>query len=588
MRTVYLGTSDFAAAVLDRLAEGPHKPVLVVSRPDSRAGRGRSLTPPPVAVRARELGIELIQPARLHEPEVLGQIAAAEPEVLVVCAYGVLIKEPLLSEYEIFNVHPSLLPRWRGAAPVERAIMAGDAETGVSIMRLTEGLDSGPVCLQEREPIRPDDDYGTLSARLRDLGGGLLVRALDERPPFVEQDEAGVTYAHKIEARDRALDHTRPAEEVERVVRALRPHIGARLPLPDGSYLGVIAARVDGETLAPAGGRVRAEGDRLLLDCNGRALELLEVQPPGGRPMAASDWLRGRPDPALVNFWIDPRLPQRSLEELLELAISEWRSDAEWPPYLSALAHRGDEQVLEAARELSRRDDPRARAVAAYVLGQLGVPERTFPAESAAALEELEGREEDPEVLATIASAFGHLGAPHGIETLLHLRRHPDARVREGAADALAGRDDERVFDALIELTRDPEPGIRDWATFALGTLSPQDTEVLRDALAARLDDSDDDTRIEAVHGLAMRGDARALDAVLDLLGEVGPHDDGGNAADTIWKRYALTQATVRLAALTGDARLKEHLPALDERLVGTAIEPDLRRAYERTDEDRG
>ena len=154
--------------------------------------------------------------------------------------------------------------------------------------------------------------------------------------------------------------------------------------------------------------------------------------------------------------------------------------------------------------------------------------------------------------------------------------------MREGAAEALAGRDDERVFDALVELTADPEPGIRDWATFALGTLSPQDTPTLRDALAARLDDSDDSTRIEAVHGLALRGDARALDATLDLLGEVGPHDDGGNAADTIWKRYALTQATVRLAALTGDARLKEHLPALDERLMGTAIEGDLRTAYDR------
>ena len=300
--------------------------------------------------------------------------------------------------------------------------------------------------------------------------------------------------------------------------------------------------------------------------------------------MAAADWLRGRPDPALVNFWLDPRLPARSLEELVELAISEWRSDAEWPPYMSALAWRGDEAVLAAVRELSHRDDPRARAVAAYVLGQLGVPERTFPAESAAALEELEAREDDAEVLATIASAFGNLGAPHGIETLLRLRRHPDARVREGAADALSGRDDERVFDALLELTSDPEPGIRDWATFALGTLSPQDTPALRDALAARLDDSDDDTRIEAVHGLALRGDTRALDAVLDLLGEVGPHDDGGNAADTIWKRYALTQATVRLAALTGDARLKQHLPALDERLVGTSIEPDLRRAYERVE----
>jgi methionyl-tRNA formyltransferase len=582
MRTVYLGTSDFAAAVLERLAGSSHTPALVVTRPDAKRGRGQHLSAPPVAERARALGIEVIQPPDLHAPEPLDAIAAAEPEVLVVCAYGVLIKEPLLSVYEILNVHPSLLPRWRGAAPVERAIMAGDAETGVSIMRLTAGLDSGPVCLVEREPIRPDDDYGSLSLRLSAVGGEALVRALDERPPYVEQDEAGVTYAHKIEAADRALDPTRSPEEVERVVRALRPHIGARLPLPDGSYLGVVRAEVDGETLAPAGGHVRTDGDRLLLDCNGGALELTEIQPPGARPMRAADWLRGRPDPALTDFWLDPRLPARTLDELVETAVREWDSDAEWPPYLAALTWRGDEETLAAAQELLGRDDPRARAVGAYVLGQLGIPERTRPQESADALERHAEREEDPEVLATIASAFGHLGAAYGLETLLKLRRHPDPRVREGAADALAGRDDARVFDALVELTADPEPGIRDWATFALGTLSPQDTPTLRDALAARLDDSDDSTRIEAVHGLALRGDARALDATLDLLGEVGPHDDGGNAADTIWKRYALTQATVRLAALTGDARLKEHLPALDERLMGTAIEGDLRTAYAR------
>jgi methionyl-tRNA formyltransferase len=582
MRTVYLGTSDFAAAVLDRLAAGSHRPQLVITRPDARRGRGQKVGPPPVAERARALGLDVIQPADLHAPEVLDAIAAAEPDALVVCAYGVLVKEPLLSDYEILNVHPSLLPRWRGAAPVERAIMAGDAETGVSIMRLTEGLDSGPVCLAETEPIRPDDDYGTLAARLMERGGEALVRALDERPPFAEQDEAGVTYAHKIEARDRALDPTRAPEEVERVVRALRPHIGARLPLPDGSFLGVLAATADGETLAPAGGRLRTDGDRLLLDCNGGALELTEIQPPGGRPMRAADWLRGRPDPALTDFWLDPRLPERSLDELVEAAIREWRSDAEWPPYMAALAWRGDEPVLAAARGLLGSEDARARAVGAYVLGQLGIPERTFPAESAAALEAHAEGEADPEVLATIASAFGNLGPEYGTETLLRLRRHDDARVREGAADALAGREDERVFEALVELTADPEPAIRDWATFALGTLSPQDTPTLRDALAARLDDPDDSTRIEAVHGLALRSDTRALDAVLDLLGEVGPHDDGGNAADTIWKRYALTQATVRLAALTGDARLKEHLPALDERLVGTAIEPDLRRAYDR------
>jgi methionyl-tRNA formyltransferase len=582
MRTVYLGTSEFAAVVLQRLAGSEHRPALVVTRPDAKRGRGQKLSPPPVADRARSLGIEVIQPPDLHAPDVLDAIAATQPEALVVCAYGVLVKEPLLSGYEILNVHPSLLPRWRGAAPVERAIMAGDAETGVAIMRLTAGLDSGPVCLVEREPIRADDDYGSLAARLADVGGEALVRALDERPPFAEQDESAVTYAHKIEAADRALDPTRPPEEVERVVRALRPHIGARLPLPDGSYLGVARAEVDGETLAPAGGHVRTDGERLLLDCNGGALELTEIQPPGARAMRAGDWLRGRPDPALTDFWLDPRLPAHSLDELLETAVREWDSDAEWAPYLAALTWRGDEATLAAALELLGRDDPRARAVGAYVLGQLGIPERTHPRASADALERHAEGEEDPEVLATIASAFGNLGPSYGLETLLKLRRHADPRVREGAAEALAGREEERVFDALVELTADPEPGIRDWATFALGTLSPHDTPTLRDALAARLDDSDDSTRIEAVHGLALRGDARALDATLDLLGEVGPHDDGGNAADTIWKRYALTQATVRLAALTGDTRLKEHLPALDERLMGTAIEGDLRTAYDR------
>ena len=196
----------------------------------------------------------------------------------------------------MLNVHPSLLPRWRGAAPIERAMMAGDAETGVTIMRVTAGWDSGPIYLAGAEPIHPDDDYGTLAPRLEELGARLLVQALDEHLTPVEQDESLVTYAHKIGPRERALDPTQPPEQVERTIRALRPHIGSRLPLPDGSFLGVIGAQVDGPTRAPAGGLVRAEGDRLLLDCNGGALELTEIRPPGGRPMAASDWLRGRPD----------------------------------------------------------------------------------------------------------------------------------------------------------------------------------------------------------------------------------------------------------------------------------------------------
>jgi methionyl-tRNA formyltransferase len=302
LRTVYFGTSKFAAVVLERLVASAHRPALVVTRPDRPKGRGRQVSPPPVALRARQLGLEVIQPERLHEPEALERIAAAEPEVACVCAYGVLIKEPLLSAYEMVNVHPSLLPRWRGAAPLERAIMAGDEQTGVSIMRVTEGLDSGAVCLQEVEPIRPDDDFGTLAARLERLGGDLLVRALDDQPPFVEQDESQVTYAHKIEAADRALDPSRTPAELERTVRALRPHIGARVALPGGDFLGVIAARVADGDSEP--GWVHARDGRLLLGAAGGTLELTEIRPPGARPMAAADWLRGRPGERLTDFQV--------------------------------------------------------------------------------------------------------------------------------------------------------------------------------------------------------------------------------------------------------------------------------------------
>ena len=270
MRTVYLGTSAFAGAVLRRLHDSPHRPALVVSRPDSPQGRGRKLTPPPTVEVARELGLDIYQPVSVNSEEALALIADARPEALCVCAFGSLIKEPLLSRYPIINVHPSLLPRWRGAAPIERAILAGDAKTGVSIMRLTAGLDSGPVCLEGRVKIAPDDDYGTLSARLEALGGELLVRVLDERPPCAEQDESGVTYAEKLTAADRLLDPSEPAAARARRVRALSPHIGAYVEQPDGSRLGVWKARAVGDTL-----------------------ELLIVQPPGKRQMPWADYQRG-------------------------------------------------------------------------------------------------------------------------------------------------------------------------------------------------------------------------------------------------------------------------------------------------------
>jgi methionyl-tRNA formyltransferase len=291
VRTVFLGTSEFAAAVLERLAGSPHRPQLIVTRPDRPRGRGRRLAPPPVADAARALGIELAQPESVNDEEARGQIAAVDPEAVCVCAFGALIKEPLLSEHLTLNVHPSLLPRWRGAAPIERAIMAGDERTGVSIMGVTTGLDSGPVYLADGEPIRADDTYGTLATRLERLGGDLLVRALDDLPTAAEQDDSEATYAEKITAEDRRLDPSRSAAELERVVRALTPHIGALLQLDGRPPLGVREARVlpDG----PTTGTLSLDGTRPVLGCSDGALELVVVHPPGRRPMGGEDWLRG-------------------------------------------------------------------------------------------------------------------------------------------------------------------------------------------------------------------------------------------------------------------------------------------------------
>jgi methionyl-tRNA formyltransferase len=244
-----------------------------------------------VANAARALGIELAQPDSVNDEGARARIAAAEPEAVCVCAFGALIREPLLSEHLMLNVHPSLLPRWRGAAPIERAIMADDERTGVSIMRVTAGLDSGPVYLADSEPIEPEDTYGTLSARLERLGGDLLVRALDDLPPATEQDDTQATYAEKITPEDRRLDPARRASELERVVRALTPHIGAQLQLDDGALLGVRDARVvpDG----PAAGSLSLEGSSPVLGCADGALELVVVHPAGRRPMRGEDWLRG-------------------------------------------------------------------------------------------------------------------------------------------------------------------------------------------------------------------------------------------------------------------------------------------------------
>jgi methionyl-tRNA formyltransferase len=226
------------------------------------------------------------------------RIEAAGVDVGVVCAFGQLIRDPLLSEVELLNVHPSLLPRWRGAAPIERAICAGDRETGVTIMRVTAGLDSGPVALRESVEIGRRD-FGELSALLESLAGELIVRALDQREAgeleLTEQDDAAATYAEKLVPAERRLDPARPAVELERVVRALNPHVGAYIELADGGRLGVRRARAaDGEAET---GTLSGDGAQLRLGCGEGVLDLLVVQPPGAKPMDAGAFLRGHPVP---------------------------------------------------------------------------------------------------------------------------------------------------------------------------------------------------------------------------------------------------------------------------------------------------
>jgi len=282
VRTVYIGTTDFAA---DVLAQSGLRPELVVTRPPARRGRGRHLSATPVAQRASELGFALAEPDRLEQ--VAGRVGELDPELVVLCAYGALVREPFLSSHEILNVHPSLLPRWRGAAPIERAIMAGDVRTGVSLMRLVAELDAGPVCSARSVPIEPGDDHGTLSATLSALAAAMLAEAIGGPREYVAQDDGAATYAAKLTSADRALQPALPAAVLERTVRALRPHIGARLP--DG--LAVLAARVAERATAP--GALESQDGRLYYGATPGSLELLEVRPAGGRAMDAASYLRG-------------------------------------------------------------------------------------------------------------------------------------------------------------------------------------------------------------------------------------------------------------------------------------------------------
>jgi methionyl-tRNA formyltransferase len=254
-------TALFGADVLERLA-ARHDVVALLTRPDARRGRGRKLAAPPAKDVAVRHGIPVLQPERL------GPDVALDADVVVVAAYGLLIPESLLERGLWLNVHPSLLPRWRGAAPVERAIMAGDEETGVTIHRTVKELDAGPLAAAERLPIGPDEDAGAVFARAAEVAAQLLDVVLPE-PAFTPQPDEGVTYAEKITSRDRELDWDSPARELHDRVRALSPHIGAR---------GVVEGR-----------RVLVWRTRVV---DGR-LVILEVQPEGKRRMTYDEFLRG-------------------------------------------------------------------------------------------------------------------------------------------------------------------------------------------------------------------------------------------------------------------------------------------------------
>jgi methionyl-tRNA formyltransferase len=263
-RVAVAATAPFGADVLERLAAG-HDVTCLITRPDAPAGRGRKPTPAPARLVAERLGIPVLQPER---PEPGLDPGAA---TVVICAYGLIVPEELLRERVWLNVHPSLLPRWRGAAPVERAVLAGDPHTGVTIHETVAELDAGPILVQERIPIGLDDDAGAVYALAGEVAARLLDVALaDPAPTPVPQSTSGVTYADKITAADRILDLDRPAAELVRRVRALSPHIGARAVI-HGRPVTVWRAIVD------PGGR----------------FEPIEVQPDGGRRMDAASWLRG-------------------------------------------------------------------------------------------------------------------------------------------------------------------------------------------------------------------------------------------------------------------------------------------------------
>ncbi len=297
-KIVFMGSPEFAVPALRALAEA-YPVVGVVSQPDRAAGRGRALKPPPVKVLADELGLPLIQPEKLRQPEAMEQLRRWAPDLIVVAAFGQILRPEVLSLplHGCLNVHASLLPRWRGAAPVPAAILAGDKQTGITIMKMDEGVDTGAMIAQRAIPIEADDTGGSLLEKLAPLGAELLMETL---PAYLSgeaqprpQEESLATYAPMLKKADGQLDFARPAEELARRVRAFQPWPGAFFDW-DGATLKVQRAHAaDGQ--AASGTRLVHAGQPAIGTSDG-LLVLDEVQPAGKKPMAGRAFLAGARD----------------------------------------------------------------------------------------------------------------------------------------------------------------------------------------------------------------------------------------------------------------------------------------------------
>jgi methionyl-tRNA formyltransferase len=288
-----MGTPDFSVPALDALAAAGHEIAAVYTQPPRPAGRGQKDRPSPVHLRAEALGLPVRHPKTLRTPEAQAEFAALQADIAVVVAYGLILPKPVLDapRHGCLNIHASLLPRWRGAAPIHRAVLAGDAETGVCTMQMEEGLDTGPVLLRAATPIGPTDTTGDLHDRLAALGAALIVDALarlaDLRPE--PQPEEGVTYAAKIDKAEAAVDWTRPAPEIDRQIRGLSPFPGA-WTTHEGRRLKLLRSRLADGQGAP-GEVLRG----LTIACGAGAADILEVQAEGRARQDAASFLRGTP-----------------------------------------------------------------------------------------------------------------------------------------------------------------------------------------------------------------------------------------------------------------------------------------------------